>query len=156
MTDVSHLREISSKVRSADVHLFTPRVTPVRPRGFGQGYGGARPFRASNPRPGVTIAWHTKAKPKEASLRIEDLDGKTVRRLKAEERAGFQRVRWDLRRQGRGRRGRERRQGRLAPNGTYFVVLEIDGKTLRKVVEVAGGSGSSARRPVESEEVDDA
>jgi S1-C subfamily serine protease/photosystem II stability/assembly factor-like uncharacterized protein len=185
--DVSALRQLSAEHVKDKIAMFKPaEVTrwqsePLRGRTN-------RRFAGTNPSPGAQLWYALPKKADRVSLRVEDIEGRTVRELRGSTDAGLNRVAWDLLQQpaqaagagggqrgggGRGRgggappataegttapttgqqpasgqqpavaqqpaappaaqaagtgRGGGPGGGRPAPNGTYRVVLVVDGR----------------------------
>jgi photosystem II stability/assembly factor-like uncharacterized protein len=146
--DVSALRQITPEARQAAAFLYKPtaavraRPEPVRGRS-------GRRFVGDNPPSGATIYYSLTKKADKATLAVVDIDGKTVRELKAETAPGLHAVNWNLTtparpqpatRQptvGRGPRGGGD-FGRPVPAGSYRIVLTVDGKEYQQSVRVEG------------------
>ena len=143
--DVAPLRELTAKNRAKDVHLCGARVITLRSGMTGAGDGGARVWRAPNPRSGAHLAFWLANAPENADdvkLEIRDAAGTRIRTVRITAKQGLNRARWDLRQVtrrgnqrgaagGRGRGGRSSRgrgrgtQGRSVPSGTYAAVLKV-------------------------------
>ena len=164
LDDLIPVREMSAKVKEADIHLF-PVADSIRWE-----YGGgswARGPNGDNPPRGAAIHYLMKEKPKgEVTIEISDAQGKPVRRLSStprdpdgaadnEEREkealkkaalpadeGVQRGVWDLRHDGakKIKGGRldagEPSVGPMVSPGTYTVKLTAGGKSLSTPVKV--------------------
>ncbi|HVB37224.1 MAG TPA: hypothetical protein VND92_01760 [Vicinamibacterales bacterium] len=161
MDDISPLRELTSQVLDEPAHLFTLRPA-YRWRAEG-GYGGngfGGPYLRP-PQYGADINYYLKAGGGPVTVAIVDASGKTIRTLKGTDRAGLNRVYWDLRYEGtrepllltpppdapwvetttKGRRIRAwdldlSYAPPLAPPGTYTVKVTADGHTLEQKLEV--------------------
>jgi hypothetical protein len=173
--DISALRQLSAEHVKDKIALFKPaevirwQSEPLRGRTN-------RRFAGTNPSPGAQLWYALPKKAERVSLRVEDIEGRTVRELRGSTDVGLNRVAWDLLQQpaqataagggqrGGGTRGRGggspqataksaaatttgqqpataqppaaappaqptgRGGGRPAPNGTYRVVLVVDGR----------------------------
>ena len=156
--DASGLRQITSKVLEADAFLFKPATAHLWNRGFSPRPYGQRRFTGQNPEDGAQIYYHLAEKAKDVSLKIVDLQGNTVRELRADGDAGLHRVNWALNRGGGGRgqargtrggqnarggaaaraggfRGRGRGGARVSAD-MYQVVLKVGDKEYRQSVAV--------------------
>jgi hypothetical protein len=100
MDDISPLQKMTPEATSADVTVFEPRagtlrVDDIRERSY---MGGAKNFSGQNPEEGTEISYHLKgAGAADVTVTISDVMGRTVRELKGTNRAGLNRVRWNLR-----------------------------------------------------------
>ncbi|MGE5342329.1 MAG: WD40/YVTN/BNR-like repeat-containing protein [Candidatus Omnitrophota bacterium] len=100
MDDISPLEQMTDQVLASDVHLFSPRqayrfrrVTSIQDYPNDQVVGKNPPYGAS-----IHFYLKTPIKDKEGvSISISDNKGNLVRKLKAEGKAGINRVWWDLR-----------------------------------------------------------
>ncbi len=148
--DVTALRQVKPEVLSAKAHLYKPvsavRWAPEPSRGRTN-----RRFVGENPPAGAALYVSLTEKPKQATLRVVDINGKVVRNLQPPAAPGLHRVVWDLagdpprnqparpgggqRGQGGGRGGFQRR-GEAVPVGTYRVVLSVDGVDLPQLIKV--------------------
>lgn len=164
LDDLIPVREMSAKVKEADIHLF-PVADSIRWE-----YGGgswARGPNGDNPPRGAAIYYFLKEKPKgEVTIEISDGQGTLVRRLSSTPRepdeaadnverekealkkaalpadAGVQRGVWDLRHEGvkkiKGAKidWGEPGIGPMVVPGTYTVRLTVDGKSMSGEVNV--------------------
>ena len=167
--DVSALRQITpTQVRGDKAVLYAPldaeRRVPEPARGRTN-----RRFVGENPPPGASLWYALPKKADKLTLKILDIDGNTIRELRAPTEAGLHRVSWDLtqsplRRAGTtpapgaatGRTGRQTPAGaagagvplgRPVAPGTYRVVLEVDGQTTSRPIRVLGDAPSPTPRP---------
>jgi photosystem II stability/assembly factor-like uncharacterized protein len=96
LDDLSPLQQMTTQVTSADVHLFTPRPA-YRFREVTNNYTTPNdPTVGSDPPYGAGINFYLRAAGP-ATLTISDESGAVVRTLRAQGRAGINRVVWDLR-----------------------------------------------------------
>lgn len=126
--DAEALPSLHGEPFQADAHLAPVADGILWPRSLDRGGSGDRRFRGANPPTGVAVTYHLAAEVDEddIELRIEDLRGKTLRKLEAPHEVGVHRTHWNLR---RASTGRSRFGGSSsATPGTYVVVLEIEGQ----------------------------
>src|SRR5262249_37555748 len=97
--DVTPLRQMTAAGLAAKVNLFEPnaavrwRSEPEKGPMYG---GGHRRFVGVNPPRGAQIFYSLADKAKKIELRIDDIAGKTLRKLEAKAEAGLHRAVWDL------------------------------------------------------------
>jgi hypothetical protein len=141
--DVAPLRQMSQETLANGSNLFKPadahywRTQPSRG-------GDLRRFVGQNPSGGVAI-YYTLDGGGEASLKVTDAGGRTIRDLPTESGSRLHRVTWDLRSQRRNTQGRGGRGGRggrfggprVAP-GTYHVVLTVGEDEYKESFKVNG------------------
>jgi photosystem II stability/assembly factor-like uncharacterized protein len=176
--DVSALRQITPESRKADAFLYKP-ISAIRWRTEpGHGRTGRR-FVGENPPAGATLYYSLTKKPEKISLKVVDVEGKTVRELEASGTPGLHKVNWNLAAgggrqqaagaggrgqggfagrggQGGGPGGRGGFGGRPVPSGTYKIVLTVDGKELVQSLRVEGDPlGSTDLLAEDEEEIDD-
>ncbi len=132
--DVTALRQMTPEVIKSSAHLYEPapavrwRTEPPR----GSIYGaGSRRFLGQNPPRGAQFFYSLAKKADKVTLKVTDIDGKTVRDLQAKGDAGLQRVVWDLRGKVAGTPG-----DAPVPTGVYKVVLTVDGVAQSRAVRV--------------------
>jgi photosystem II stability/assembly factor-like uncharacterized protein len=94
--DITPLRQISTEIAKAKVHLFRPN-TAVRWRIEPRHGGTNRRFIGENSPPGAQIFYALTKKADKVSLTVVDYTGKTVRELRATGDPGLHKVAWDLR-----------------------------------------------------------
>ncbi len=122
---IESLRQLSTRVVTAPVHLFVP----------GAAYRRARP---------ANIDFFLKAAAQSVTVEIFDGTGRSVRRFASDglRKPGLNRVRWDLRYAGAAvfpgmiLRSANPARGPLAPPGTYRVRLIVDGQTREQALRV--------------------
>ncbi|HET9265426.1 MAG TPA: hypothetical protein VFO14_20405 [Vicinamibacterales bacterium] len=171
LDDLQPVREMSTSIASAPLHLF-PVAAAVRWR-LGGGVWAQDYAKFPNPPYGASIYYHLKEKPK-GELKIEILDGQghTIRTLSSVPREpddssegedpedlkkaalpvepGVQRAVWDLTHEGakKIKGGKidtgDPARGPLAVPGTYTVRLTVDGRTLTSPVKVVADPQGSA------------
>jgi hypothetical protein len=93
--DITPLRQLSTEVAKANVHLFQPHMA-VRWHTEPRKGGTNRRFVGENPPAGAQIYYSLTSKANKVSLSIIDYAGKTVRELKASGEPGLHKVAWDL------------------------------------------------------------
>jgi len=100
LDDITPLEQINGKVLGSDLHLFDVRpATAWRLYGY-KGNTGHKFFIAQNPPYGALISYYLKSATGEkgkVKIAILDKDGKLVRELEGNKKAGINRVNWDLR-----------------------------------------------------------
>jgi photosystem II stability/assembly factor-like uncharacterized protein len=168
LDDISPIQQMTADVLNSPAHLFT--VHPAyRFRGITVPYASSDdPVAGQNPPYGASINYYLKAAPKaDPSIKIVDVEGKTVRTIRGTRTVGINRVWWDLRTE-QSKEVRLRtsplyapevrlnaegwrplpeggRMNVLVPPGTYTVKLSVDGQELSQplVVRKDPNSGSS-------------
>jgi photosystem II stability/assembly factor-like uncharacterized protein len=93
--DVTPLRQLTPEIVKAKVHLYRPN-TAVRWRTEPSRGGTNRQFAGQNPPAGAQIFYSLTQKAGSVNLKIVDVNGKTMRELKAEAAPGLHRLNWDL------------------------------------------------------------
>jgi photosystem II stability/assembly factor-like uncharacterized protein len=163
--DVTPLRQATKEAVTADAHLFKPQ-TAVRWQQDPRRGGTNRRFVGQNPPTGAQL-YYALAKPAEkVSLKVLDVEGKTVTQLRASGEPGLHTVTWNLTlgtdgggmgKGGMGKGGKGKGQppagkgaeepppplgipgftgGRAASPGTYRVVLSVDGREFSQVLRL--------------------
>jgi photosystem II stability/assembly factor-like uncharacterized protein len=98
LDDIRPLEELSDKVLDSKLHLFS--VSPATSwRLFinSNGYNGDIKFNAPNPPYGATISYYLDRDAKQVTVTVRDRSGALVQTMKADGKAGLDRVNWDLR-----------------------------------------------------------
>jgi photosystem II stability/assembly factor-like uncharacterized protein len=128
LDDISPLEQLNPEKMTAAVLLFDPRpATEFYHLPIG-GLWGAHTFKARNPQFGAIINYYLSGNPTDdVTITIEDAKGRSIRRLDAPNRAGLNRVTWDLRGEPReviseSRGGDD--QPQLVPAGDYTIKLK--------------------------------
>jgi photosystem II stability/assembly factor-like uncharacterized protein len=93
--EVSALRQMTPEVLALGTYLFKPTAA-VRWAREPRHAGTNRRFVGRNPDPGTAIYYSLAKKPEKVSLKVVDIDGKTVRELAVSGDPGLHRVVWDL------------------------------------------------------------
>ncbi|GIW78967.1 MAG: hypothetical protein KatS3mg105_0774 [Gemmatales bacterium] len=121
--DVTPLRGATRQALSAPAYLFKPADAVQYAGQLSTSQWGNRRFVGSNPPYGARLFYHLAADAKNVTLEIRDVQGRTVQRLRAANKAGLHETVWNL------RRGPARRGQRPAPvqPGSYLVRLVVDG-----------------------------
>jgi hypothetical protein len=162
LDDITPLQQLTSSVRSSNVHLFKPKDTyrfqPVQPRAA----AAESELRGKNPEYGASINYWMSAAPEDdVTIEILNAQGDLVRTLDGSKKIGINRIWWDLRHEDRkdpvlrtdppgkdwvavpdegGRApitwGSSFTQGPKAVPGTYTVRLTIGGEQRTQTVEV--------------------
>jgi photosystem II stability/assembly factor-like uncharacterized protein len=174
LDDITPLQQMTSEVTNSAAQLFAPR-SAYRFQGITVPYASADdPTAGQNPPYGASINYYAKTAPKaEASIKIVDADGQTVRTIRGTRNAGINRVWWDLRteqsKEVRLRTSPEYapeirlnaegwrplpeggRMNLLVPPGTYTVKLTVDGQEFSQPLTVlkdpnAGGSDGDIQK----------
>jgi hypothetical protein len=127
--DVATLRQTTSKLADETAYLFEPKPTVLWGRSVRGRFFGQQPFAGENPKQGGVLHYWLAQKADKADLRIEDADGKVVRRFKIKGEPGLHEVVWDLR-IGSGM------QSQIAPPGRYRVILTVDDRELKTSARV--------------------
>ena len=93
--DVTPLRQATKEAVTADAHLFKP--TPAVRWATEPRHGGTnRRFVGTNPQQGTPLYYAIAKAPENISLKVMDVEGKTLRTLRASAEPGLHRVQWDL------------------------------------------------------------
>ncbi|HXG10144.1 MAG TPA: PDZ domain-containing protein [Gemmataceae bacterium] len=93
--DVTPLRQATKEVLTASAHLFKPN-TAVRWQPEPRRGGTNRRFVGQNPPSGAQLYYSLAKKAGKVSLKVVDIEGKTVRELRTNTEPGLHRVVWDL------------------------------------------------------------
>jgi photosystem II stability/assembly factor-like uncharacterized protein len=93
--DVSALRQMTPEAVSASAFLYKP-TTAVRWQREPRHAGTNRRFVGQNPPDGAMLYYSLAKKADKVTLKVVDIDGKTVRELTAPAEAGLHRVNWNL------------------------------------------------------------
>jgi photosystem II stability/assembly factor-like uncharacterized protein len=93
--DVTALRQITTAARKADAFLYKPTAAVRWRTDPGRGRTG-RHFTGENPPQGATLWYSLDKKAEKASVKIIDIEGKTVRELPADTSPGLHKVSWNL------------------------------------------------------------
>jgi photosystem II stability/assembly factor-like uncharacterized protein len=143
--DVTPLRQLT-KETLASATLYKP-VTAIRWLADPSRGGTNRRFVGENPARGAALYYSLPARAKNVSLKVVDINGKTVRDLRIAADAGLHRIPWDLAgnpprgnprqpRPGGGRRFGGGPRGRPVPDGTYRIVLVVDDNEQSQTLKV--------------------
>ncbi|MBI1916309.1 MAG: PDZ domain-containing protein [Planctomycetes bacterium] len=130
--DVTALQQVTSHAVSAKARLYRP-VSAVRWAMEPSRGRTNRRFVGDNPPQGAVLFYSLTEKAQAAGIKVVDIDGKTVREIKAEAEPGLHKLVWDLTGEpprvggGRPRPGAGPPRGRPVAVGTYRVVLAVDG-----------------------------
>jgi photosystem II stability/assembly factor-like uncharacterized protein len=101
LDDAGLLERSDEKVMAEDVHLFPPRPATQYYEMRNLPSPGAFKYSGPNPDYGALISYYVKTAPPkpdaQVTIQILDAAGKMIRELKGPDRAGYNRVAWDLR-----------------------------------------------------------
>jgi hypothetical protein len=150
LDDASSFAQLTPEARSKSVVLFD--ILPARPRFFSErDYGSAQAiFRAKNPPMGAVFSyWLKEDQDDPVSFTVTDPSGTMIRKLEGSNRAGSNRVVWDLQAdpkhsfrspdQGFG-------QTPFVPAGDYKITLSAGDEKVVKTVKVLPAPGDSHQR----------
>jgi len=143
LDDITCLELLSQEVLASPSFLFDIRPATIFNPHNHKGSLGHKIFVAPNPPYGAVISYYLREKPKEdIKITIRDGQGKTIRELKGEKKAGINRITWDLRyappaAPDEGQR-RFRAQGPFVLTGTYEVTLKAAGQEMKTEMKVEG------------------
>jgi photosystem II stability/assembly factor-like uncharacterized protein len=108
--DIAPLEQLNSDVLASAFWVFPPRDGRILPRGFGQGYTGARGWTGANPELGASISYYLGQDSDAAvTVSVEDAAGESLFEREGERAAGLHHVTWNPRGGGREARGGEQR-----------------------------------------------
>jgi photosystem II stability/assembly factor-like uncharacterized protein len=143
--DISPLEQLTAEKMNASAVLFNPRpATEFYYKPIG-GLWGAHVFKAKNPPNGAIINYWLKSTPADdVSVTIEDAKGHKVRELDATNRAGFNRVIWDLRADPQETIGDTRGEDdtpQYVPAGEYTVRMKVGETKLSTKLTVTAEPG---------------
>jgi hypothetical protein len=148
LDDASFFAQLTSEARGKNALLLD--ILPATPRlYFGRDYGsGQAIFRAKNPPMGAVLNYWLKEDSEEsASLTIADSSGFVIRKLEGTNRAGLNRVVWDLQADAKHRFSdidQGYGQTPFVPAGDYKVTLTLGDEKSEKIVKVLPLPGTSA------------
>ncbi|MCH8830514.1 MAG: PDZ domain-containing protein, partial [Planctomycetes bacterium] len=115
--DVTALRQFTKKNLQAEIAFFTPKAAVQWQSLTGKRYYGVKRFIGENPTSGAVFHYTLKNKPRQVTLTVTDVEGKTVAQIRTQRNVGLNRVVWNLRRQVRRRSRTGRSSGRKRPSG---------------------------------------
>jgi photosystem II stability/assembly factor-like uncharacterized protein len=95
IVDVTPLRQATKEAVTADAHLFKPQ-TAVRWQQDPRHGGTNRRFVGQNPPTGAQLYYSLTRPAEKVSLKVVDVEGKTVAQLRASTEPGLHRVPWNL------------------------------------------------------------
>jgi hypothetical protein len=93
--DVTPLRQATKEVLAAPAHLFKP-TSAIRWASEPRRGGTLRRYVGQNPAPGAPLYYSLTQKADKVGLKVMDVEGKTIRELRASAEPGLHRVPWDL------------------------------------------------------------
>jgi hypothetical protein len=137
--DVSGLRQLTPETISAEATLYKPLSAVKRRSDPSRGQSGTRRFVGAVPSSGAQIYYSLGKDAQSVKITISDIQGRVIRELEADAKAGLHRVAWDLRatRRGGSPGGPSRfRGGGTVSTGDYLVTLSVNDKAYKQVLTV--------------------
>ena len=175
--DVTPLRQMTADVVKGKTALFAPSPgVQWRQQPGGSPYSSsARKYFGQNPPSGAQIDYVLAKKAEKVSLKIVDVNGRTLRDLGASSDAGYHRVSWDFRitpppapKEPKDPKepkaapvvnlnplARPRSNPNVAMAGTYRVVLTVDGTEFSQPLIVEGDPNAAPGATTEEDEVEE-
>lgn len=151
LDDASFLAQLTPATLGSNVALLD--IQPAAPRFYaGRDYGQAQGiFRAKNPPMGAIIYyWLKESSDDAASVSIADPSGFEIRKLDGTNRAGLNKVVWDLQADAKHRFSdpdQNYGQTPFVPAGVYKVTLSLGKQKAEKTVKVLPAPGGAAAKP---------
>ena len=140
MDDASALGQLTPDVAARPLHAFTPRDARPRVHLWYDGTYGDNFFTAGNPPPGAIISyWLRDEQDEPPTVTIADAQGRTVRTLTGDRRAGINRVEWDLQADPKERIPNPAYDTSFVPAGNYDVTITLGAHTSRATLTVLEG-----------------
>jgi hypothetical protein len=132
--DITGLRSLKPEHIAKDIAFHEPHDVIRWRRDLRRGRTNRR-YIGNNPSSGAQLWYSLPSKAERVAFRIENIDGQVISELTGNGEAGLHRVSWNLtgsvqRRPGGGAGSGRTRGGRPVSNGTYRVVMIVDGKEL--------------------------
>ncbi|MBE3143185.1 MAG: hypothetical protein IMZ61_04575 [Planctomycetes bacterium] len=147
LDDITCLQQLTAEVQDSLAYLFDIRpatiLNPLSRRGNYdyKGVLGHKIFIAPNPPQGAIISyWLKDAEQRELRIEVHDASGRIISELKPSEKAGINRIVWDLKygpQSGFAQETEARHRPFVLP-GIYRVTIEAGGLKMAKEVEVLG------------------
>ncbi len=137
--DVSGLRQITSETIAAEATLYKPQSAVKRRSDPSRGQSGTRRFVGAVPASGAPIYYSLGKDAQSVKISISNIQGRVIRELEGDVKAGLHRVAWDLRatQQGGSTGGQSRsRRGGTVSTGEYLVTLSVNGQDYKQVLTV--------------------
>jgi hypothetical protein len=150
IADISILRQLTPETLAADLFLYQPRDAIKWGRQPSRGDSGTRRFVGDNPDNGTRIAYSLGKNAQNVTLNLYDLRGDLVKTFETSTRKGFYQIDWNLSRDN----SPGGRRSRAVPNGSYLLVLKVDGERKEKIVEVRPDPASPNADPTAFEELE--
>ncbi len=160
--DVTALRQMTREALNARVQFYKPNTVVRWQAQPGHGRTNRR-FVGENPPPGAQLYYSLNQKAEKVSLKIVNIEGKTLVELPGGKEAGLHRVTWNLtqgppreRPTGRPSGGRPGQIRASAAPGTYRVVLTVDGQEFAQTLTIEPDPHAPTRPLAEEEpKIDD-
>ena len=148
--DVQTLRQLTPAMAEKKAHLFAPATGTLWAGALAHSRSGQRLFAGKNPEFGSRIWYHLGAAAKQVSLEIVDDEGRSIRRFRAERKAGLHAVQWNL----RGTQIRSAPRPAINIPAEMFDRLDVtkDGKLDTKDLAKAGPRGVVLKRVLDTED----
>jgi len=145
LDDISPLEQLTDEILASPSYLFKIRKAMLFIPFDHKSTIGHKAFVAPNPPFGAVISYYLKDKvTEEATIVIEDMEGKRIRELKGTGESGINRVTWDLRYSDPpqvtgGEFGRyfQSQAPKVLP-GEYKVTLKVSNREINETVKIAG------------------
>ena len=142
--DVAALRQISAESIAEPAKLYQPQPAVKwrsKPR---RGSAGTRQFAGENPPSGAKIYYSLAKDAGAVIVNVTDIEGRVIREIEGDPKAGLHHVTWDLRqvrptRSAAGstqQRSQRTRRGGTVPAGKYLVTLIVDEEEFKTVLTV--------------------
>lgn len=120
-------------IKSEKPVLLKPNTLTRYPRTVATG-GTNRRYAGENPKPGLPLVYILPKRAEKVSIKIFDVEGKTISDTKLPGLAGIHKQTWDV-----------SSNGRPVPSGTYRVVLQVDDKEYSKLLKIVGDAAAGPR-----------
>ena len=145
LLDITALEEMSGNALLGAFQVFPPRDGRLLPRGFSNGYRGARGWRAANPELGAVFRYFLNQDSDDpVTVTVLDATGQELFQRDGGRTAGLHELVWNPRgaRRGRGGFGGFGRNARPRPGpGQYLVRIEHGGATVEHPFWIHGSPG---------------
>ena len=142
VTDIGALREISTAMLDAPLHLFD--IEPRMPRGEGAWANyrlyGDRHMRTANEPDAIRIDYYVREATEKAAVTIADASGAVVRTLDGPARGGINTISWNMMGNAAAAGGRGFADRPRLPPGDYTVTVTVGDATARKPARILGSN----------------
>ncbi|MFT7671591.1 MAG: hypothetical protein ACI8X5_004312, partial [Planctomycetota bacterium] len=160
--DATPLRQLTQETVSAEASLLAPAQVTRWRRMVTRASSGTRRFVGENPPEGAQIWYMLGSRAKSVSLSLLGTGGETLHAFEdLEKKSGLHKIDWNLRLSGGApEEGQRRRRASRLGEGTYQLLLEVNGRSYRQEFVVVGDPDYPDIRPgregeEEEEEEDD-